>query len=361
MRKRRRIIKRRIRNAILAWIVLIFGTVMLLTLLITGAYFIVSTIGKNRLMKASEGAAPDLMLEQPEEEEIVWQEGWVRYDGKIYEYNDNIMTFLVMGIDKYGEVTENPDAYSGGQADALFLVVADRSTKTFSIIGINRDTMTDVKLYNVHAEGYEQTVTAQISTQYAFGDGMEFSCELTRDAVSALFFDLPINRYVTIYLDAVPELNDAVGGVEVTVLEDLTKIIPEWTEGTQVKLMGQDAFWYVKWRDTTIFESNRGRMARQRQYLTGYVAKAKAAVKQDITLPVSLYKKLAPYMVTDISVDETAYLAGELINYTFDGEIYTLEGTTKRGEVHEEFYPDMDDLRDLMIRIFYVEIDPDLY
>lgn len=361
MRKRRRIIKRRIRNAILAWIALIFGTVMLLALLIIGSYFIVSAIGKNKLMKAGGSHVPDLMLEQPEEEEIQWQEGWVRYDGKIYEYNDNIMTFLVMGIDKEGEVTENPDAYSGGQSDALFLVVADRSTKKLSIIGINRDTMTDVKLYNVHAEGYEQTVTAQISTQYAFGDGMEFSCELTRDAVSALFFDLPINGYVTIYLDAVPELNDAVGGVDVTVLEDLTKKIPEWTEGTQVHLMGEEAFWYVKWRDITIFESNRGRMNRQRQYLTGYVAKAKEAVKQDITLPVTLYKKLAPYMVTDISVDETAYLAGELLNYRFDGEIYTLEGTTQRGEVHEEFYPDMDALRDLMIRIFYVEIDPDLY
>ena len=42
-------------------------------------------------------------------------------NGRIYEYNDDIMTFLIMGIDKNGEVQNNRDATDGGQADALFL------------------------------------------------------------------------------------------------------------------------------------------------------------------------------------------------------------------------------------------------
>ncbi|MGN1147843.1 MAG: LCP family protein, partial [Lachnospiraceae bacterium] len=330
-------------------------------------------IGGNRLKNKAGGSTPNITTEETvtvngtlqeadgaaeEETYVRWEEGWVRYDGKVYEYNSDIMTFLVMGIDKNSEVTDNPDAVSGGQADALFLVVVNPDKKDISIIAVNRDTMTDVKMYDVHTEGYEQTVTAQIATQHGFGDGREQSCELTRDAVSALFYDLPIHGYVSINMAAIAKLNDAIGGVDVTVLEDLTKVNKNWKEGTQITLMGKDAFWYVKWRDTTVFESNRGRLARQKQYLTAFIQKAITETKKDITLPVTLYGELSKYMVTDITVEEVAYLVGELLDYHFDGDaIYTLEGTTEMGEKHEEFYPDYEALKELMIRVFYQEVD----
>ena len=75
-------------------------------------------------------------------------------------------------------------------------------------------------------------------------------------------------------------------------------------------------------------------------------------------MPVRLYGDLAPYMVTDISIDETAYLAGELIGYTLDPEgIYTLSGETVKGDTYEEFYPDEEALKALMIAVFYREVE----
>ncbi len=378
-RRRRKL--RRIRSVVITWLVV----AALVVAVPVAAVFFLRQIGKDRLRNIAGNAAPNLPVDEMDgqgeavssasgsgqdleateetaagnEEQPAWQEGWVRHEGKIYEFNKEILTFLVMGIDKDSEVEDNPDAYSGGQADALFLVAADPTEKRIRIIAVNRDTEVDVKLYDVHAQGYEQTVRAPIAVQHSFGDGREFSCELTEDAVSALFYDLPINGYVAVNMAAIQELNDAIGGVGVTVLEDLTKKNPAWKKGAEVFLKGADAFWYVKWRDTTIFESNRGRLARQKQYLGNFMRSAVEAVKRDLTLPVTLYRKLGKYMVTDISIDEVAYLAGELLDYSFDlDEIYTLEGETGVVDGYERFYPDREALRDLVVEVFYKEVDP---
>lgn len=361
-RSRRR--RRRILQRVLAWL-LVLVLVVAVVVLAVSLYI---SQGGRRLREHTAGARPNLEqeqdtgesdLEQPyaPETETVWEEGWVRHQGRVYEYNEDILTFLVMGIDKMGEVAESKDKVSGGQSDALFLVIANPDDRSIKILAVNRDTMTDVVMYNAGEGGTSPVVTAQITVQHGFGDGKELSCELTRDAVSKLLFDLPINGYVAVNMAAIPELNDTLGGVDVTSLEDLSKMIKGAKEGAELHLEGMDAFWYVKYRDTSVFESARGRLARQKQYLTAFIKQTIAATKQDITLPISLYGKLKKYMVTDVTTDEVAYLASELINYSFDQDaIYTIEGTTVEGENFEEFYPDREALRDLMIRLFYQEV-----
>ncbi len=361
-RRRHRALQR-----ILAWLLVI---VLILAMIVAAVSLYISGGGR-RLRERTAGSVPNLVLEAAETEqpestpednepvpETVWQEGWVRYQGRIYEYNQDIITFLVMGIDKMEEVSESKDAVSGGQADALFLVILNPDDRSIRILAINRDTMTDVVLYQAGEDGSSPVVTAQIAAQHGFGDGREKSCELTRDAVSGLFYDLPISGYVAVNMAAIPELNDALGGVDVMALEDLSSRIKGATEGTLLHLEGMDAFWYVKYRDTEVFESARGRLARQKQYLTAFVKQAIEATKKDITLPLNLYGKLKQYMVTDIAADEVMYLAGQLNDYTFDQDgIYTLEGTTVMGEKHEEFYPDEEALKDLMIRLFYRQVE----
>lgn len=363
-RSRRR--RRRILQQVLAWLLVL----VLVVAVVVAVVSLLISRGGRRLHDRTAGARPNLELEeeeagtvQPEEgyepqTDAVWQEGWIRYQGKVYEYNEDIVTFLVMGIDKMEEVTESKDDVSGGQSDALFLVIVNPDDQSIRILAVNRDTMTDVVLYDAEKGEASPVVTAQIAAQHGFGDGKEQSCELTREAVSRLFYDLPISGYVSVNMAAIPELNDAMGGVDVTCLEDLSKIIKGAKEGAALHLEGMDAFWYVKYRDITVFESARGRLARQKQYLTAFVNKAIAATKEDITLPLNLYGKLKQYMVTDVAVDEMAYLASELVHYSFDqGAIYTLEGDTEMGEKHEEFYPDQNAMRDLMLQLFYREVE----
>lgn len=354
----------RLRNTVLLRMLVI--VVSLILILVIGAT-VFSLSGKYSLLSRTQGASPNLtdlaaenspsILEGMSSQEYVWKEGWIRYNGKIYEYNSDIMTFLIMGIDKLTPVEAAEDATDGGQSDSLFLAVANPDDKSIKIIAVNRDTMVDVYMYGFEQDGITPVVTTQITVQHGFGDGLEQSCEATVNAVSKLFYDLPISGYAAINMGAVGDLVDAVGGIDLYVLEDMTAFSKDWTEGAYIHLEGESACDYVHFRDITVFESARNRLARQKQFLTLYIAKLKECVKQDITLPIQLYSLLNKYMITNVTADQVAYLATQLIDYSFDGDnIYTLEGTTVTGEMFEEFYPDKDALKELMLQIFYREV-----
>lgn len=342
-----------------------------LVLVVFVASRIVLFMGKANFRKSVTGMTPTLTIESSEESgeastanagaasSEVWEEGWVRYDGKIYAYNEDIMTILLLGIDKQGKVSAAKTATDGGQSDAIFLLVANPHTQEISLIGVNRDTIVDVLMVGIGEDGGDVISESQIAVQHGFGNGLNESCELTRDRVSELFYDLPINAYASFNMGGIADLNDALGGVEVTVLEDLTKCRSSWTKGAQVTLEGKDAYYYVKWRDTSVWESARGRLERQKQYINAFLQKAIAATKADLTVPVTLYNSFKDYIVTDLTADEIAYLASELSGYTFEGEIYTLEGTTEMKGEHEAFYPDEDALKELVIQVFYEEVETD--
>ena len=375
----RRKLKRRVTHTLIrisCWAILV---VLILTITLTGGFFLLVRKGERSLRdKTVAGSVPKLQLSDtssktdlpetealeetdPETNEdskslLLWEPDWVEYNDKIYDFNQNIRTFLVMGIDKNSEVTETSGA-DGGQSDSLFLVVVNQEKEQFDLIAVNRDTMTDIYLYGYEdTEGNVPVVTAQITTQHGFGDGKELSCQYTSQAVSAVFFNIPINGYISLDISGVSRLNDAVGGVTVTIPEDMTKIVPEWTPGTEVHLLGWESYLFLRWRDITIFESNRTRLERQKQYLKEFVAKALDMVKKDITFPAALYKELTKYIVTDLSIDEVTYMASSWLNYKF-GSIYSMEGTTLMGSLHEEFYPDYEALRELVLNLFYNEIE----
>lgn len=321
----------------------------------------VRAIGKSSLKNRAEAAGP--VLEQaetepvPGEEKETWQEGWIRYKGTIYAYNEDIMTFLIMGIDRNRDVKEVKEGTNGGQADALFLAVMNPHDKTIKVIGINRNTMTDIDVYNEEG-AYVTTTRAQLAVQHGFGNGMEKSCEYQKKAVQKLFYGLPIHGYAAINMSAIPTINDAVGGVTVTVPDDMTKVDKTLVKDSEVHLMGESAFWYVKYRDTAEFASADKRLARQKQYLNAFIGAAKNAARKDISVVPDLYRAVSSQMVTDITADEAAYLAPILADYRFDNDsFYLLEGETVMGEQFEEFYADEDALYEMILEIFYEEVE----
>ncbi len=342
--------------------------IVVLVAVATIAFLVMQISGKNRLYNRAESARPNisqieiieelvpetLPVDEDEEDAYVWQEGDVRYNGTIYRYNEEILTFLFLGIDRMSEVKEAKDAQDGGQSDALFLLVLDPKSQKVSVIGIPRDTMTEVETYDKDGN-YLGTGMKQICLQHGYGDGAEFSCELSVDAVSHLFYDLPIHGYCSINMGAIPLINDTVGGVELVALEDVinTKI----KEGDTVHLMGKNAYYYLHNRDTKSAESAARRLDRQKQYLTAYAAKAIETMKSDITLPVTLYNTLSNYMVTDITVDEVSYLATQVANYSFSGEqMYSLQGDTTFDGEYEQLCVDEEALYKLVLDVFYEEV-----
>lgn len=293
-----------------------------------------------------EGDSAAEELQENAEGQEPLKDGMLRYQGKTYAYQEDVMTFLCMGIDKSGETKASADLHRGGQADALFLAVMDPGEKKISVIGVNRDTMAELFVYDEEGN-YLGREIGQIALQHAYGDGMEESCERTVEAVSNLFYGIPIHGYFAMNMDVIIPLNDAVGGVDVVIGEGDEK----------VHLEGQEAYSFVRNRDMYAPHSAEQRLERQKQYLEAFALQAKKAVVQDLTLPAKLYTEILPYMVTDISASEAVYLATQAVSYTFGQDnLYSLEGEIRMGEQFEEFYLDETALYELILRIFYEEI-----
>lgn len=337
---------------------------LLIGIFVLGGYFWMEKRGKSSLAE-KQAMLPQQMVsvsvnEIPVEAETevteALEEGEIRYQGKIWTYNKDILTFLCMGIDKKGEVKASGNLLKGGQADAIFLAVLDPDQKKISIIGVNRDTMTEISVYDKDGL-YVGKETAQLALQHAYGDGLEESCERTMEAVSHLFYGLPIHGYCALNMSVIQLINDAIGGVDVTVASDVyISGKRRWKAGEQIHLEGKDAVSFVQGRDTSIAQSAEDRLARQKQYLKAFMDQAIQAVKQDMTLPVKLYSQITPYMVTDITSDEVVYLAGQALSYSFSEEdIYSLTGEVRMGEKYEEFYQDDTALYEMILKIFYKE------
>lgn len=328
------------------------------------AFLIVGAIGKANL-RSNVIAAPKLEnapvvieLQPTEEEAAGWKEGWVKYNGQIYAYNEDILTFLIMGIDKTKDVKEVAEGTNGGQADALFLVVLNPHDDSLSVIGINRNTMTDVSVYDNNGS-FVNTVKAQIAVQHGFGNGVEESCEYQVNAVQHLFYEMPVHGYAAINMSAIGPLTDMVGGVDVVALEDIksgnSTVIKE---GEEVHLEGDLAFAYIHNRDTKEFGSADHRLERQKQFITTYLQKVKQKTKEDIGFPISVYQSIAPQTVTSLTVDEMTYLVSIAKDYSFDENyLYTLKGETKQGDVFEEFYVDETNLFELILKVFYEPVE----
>lgn len=355
-RKRRRIIIR-----VVSW-----ALVIILAVVIIGAGVAIYMTGRGgkTLQEKTADSAPVLDNQYVKTEEVKqmeetveWQSDWVMHNDIIYDYNENIMAFLLLGIDKKGELVATDKLADGGQSDAMFLAVVNPDKKKIDLIGINRDTMVDVHCYGYELNGEIPIVEAQITTQYGFGNGRETSAEYAVQAVSDLFYSLPINGYVAIGYDAIPALNDLIGGVDLECITDLTYRDPGWGIGAQLHLEGEDALRYVRLRDVHVFESARGRLDRQKQYINAFIQKAVSVVKEDVTIVATMYEEAMKYMCTDISIDQMLYLAKELSGYEFGG-IYSMEGETVL-EDFEQFYPDYDQLKELILQLFYEPVELD--
>ena len=339
---------------------IIWASLMTLIVVALVGFEAMRMFGKNNLTNKSATSTP--MRAQTEdyqpEEGVTWQPDWVRYNGGVYDYNEDITTFLIMGIDKDDEVvTKVNEGTGGGQADALFLLVLNPRDQSIKVIGINRNSMTDIDIYDDYGR-YQNTIVAQIALQHGYGDGMEKSCEYTVKAVSNMFYQLPIHGYAAINMSAIPTINDQVGGVDVEVLDDLTKWDKSLVKGSKVHLEGDSAFYYVKARDITIYGSNDDRLERQRQYLNGFIQAARNVSQDNPNAAVELFTAISNQMVTNITPDEISYLAPYITSYSFDpSDLRTIDGKTQKTGKYEEFIIDEDSLYQTIIDVFYEKVD----
>lgn len=278
----------------------------------------------------------------------------VYYNGKTYIENSDVSAYLFMGVDKSGELNPDDAHYrEGGQADVQLVLVVDEAKESYAILQLNRDTMTKVQVLSYSGTPMEKVVQ-QIALAYAYGDGGESSCENAVQAVSDFLYGIEIKGYASLVLDAIPVLNDWVGGVTVTVKDDFSQVDPSLVMGETITLNGQQAYNYIRYRFNVADETNVSRMARHREYLAGLSKQLEAKLSQDINQINDLYKELEPYMVTDMSSGAIIKLINKCRNYTNEG-IITIDGEVVQGEQFMEFYPDETAVKDMVMQLFYKE------
>lgn len=277
----------------------------------------------------------------------------IEVDGETYRRRREVTAILLMGIDRSSDAVIT-GYRNGGQSDFLQLLAIDSSDRTITRVPIDRDTMTPITVLGVLGDK-AGVRTAQICLSHGFGDGKQQSCELTVDAVSNLMVGAPIDEYFAMNLDGISTMNDALGGVTVTLEDDFSALDPAMTLGTTLTLRGIQAEYFVRSRMNIGVGTNEARMKRQQVYIEQIGNMLDERVREDQNFIGTLYDELTPYLVTSMS-------RGYLINKAwttreYERRVAEIPGEHRIGsDGFMEFHADEDAVEQLVLELFYQKV-----
>lgn len=274
----------------------------------------------------------------------------IERNGVKYFPRQDITVMLIMGIDEVGPVKDSGSYNNTGEADMIALAVFDETNEQMDILYINRDTMVDMPVLGIGGKP-AGTANRQIAVSHTYGSGLEDSCENTKKTVSDLLYGLPINYYVAMNMDAIPILNDAVGGVTVTVVDDFSDVNPNIMMG-QTTLMGQDALDYVQERREVGDQKNTSRMERQKEYMKNFLSAFKSKTSASDMFVLNTYEQVSDYIVTDLVANSMSSIWNKYADYQLD-EVVTLQGENTLENGHYAFILDEAALDALILKMFY--------
>ena len=272
------------------------------------------------------------------------------YKGRTYRLNENITSIACLGIDKE-ELMAGARPGTAGQSDTNIVLAIDTVKGSVTAINIPRDTMVDVNVFTIEGH-YVNTTHEQLCMAYAYGDGKKTSCENAVASIERVLFGMPINSYISLDMDGIGVINDAVGGVTVTPNETFG----DFTEGKAVTLHGDQALYFVRLRGSDVNASLR-RSERHVTYATAFAQKALSAVKQDFGTVSRLYNTTMKYCSTNVDLSKVTYLATTLLSKGFGGlNAVTVPGTMAAGKVYAEYTVDTEAAFEMILSIFYTEV-----
>ena len=279
------------------------------------------------------------------------------FNGKWYQLRNRLDTYLIIGLDKDSEALTNLDSearLNDMQSDLLLLAIVDRAENTISLLQLNRDSMTDIP--RIGKEGATlPTVYQQLALAHTYGSGGKDSCLNTVHAVSNLLYGIPIEHFFSLTMDGVTVLADLVDGVPVLVEDDFSRVTNALPKGETVTLRGDLALTFVRGRAGVADNSNLNRMKRQKVFLDSLQQRLRAKLDEGSDFALKLARSLADYTVSDLLTEELAREAERVHAYRFMG-IESTPGTARKGEMFMEFYPDEEELKDILIRLLMEEV-----
>ena len=353
-------------------VTLAFMFIIILTIGLAG--IVIYKSGEMSLKASASSQTPSLVTDEAQvakirenlnyNSSVAWQEDWVVYGDKVYEYREDALNFLLFGIDRKGELSSETRLtdWKAGQADVIFLLSLCKEDKTLSVIGIPRNSMVNVEVFNNKSECID-TIYDQICLQYGYAGGGELGLAKMSESVSELFGGLPIHGACAVSYDAVSELTDRLGGIEVVVPDDMTAYNSAYVQGSTQTLTGKNVVNYLRYRDMHTLGSPTVRLARQKAFMRTAATRMLQEIKANPAFVKETYEAVKPYMNTDISIDEAVYTAAQALDCTFSAEsFYQLSGEDRadyiddEGDYYNDYYLDEEALKDLIMRVFYKEV-----
>lgn len=217
----------------------------------------------------------------------------------------------------YGVDSRDSNLNTGTNSDAIILLSINKDTKEVKMISVYRDTLLQIQS--------DSQTTHKVNYAYQLGGALMSINTLNAN------LDLAISDYITVDFNAMADIINTLGGVEVTVTEDevnnLNKNLAEqigisgkYSEGvheagTKV-LNGQQAVAYSRIRSTG--KGDITRTMRQRTVLLGLVNKM---INADSKMISNLIDVSFSCISTSLTKDEVTSLAKDIADYKITGNI----------------------------------------
>lgn len=217
----------------------------------------------------------------------------------------------------YGVDSRDSNLNTGTNSDAIILLSINNDTKEVKMVSVYRDTLLQIQS--------ESPITQKVNYAYQLGGALMSINTLNAN------LDLDISGYITVDFNAMADIINALGGVEVTVTEDevnnLNKNLAEQIgisgkysdgvhdAGTKV-LNGQQAVAYSRIRSTG--KGDITRTMRQRTVLLGLVNKM---INADSKMISNLIDVSFSCISTSLTKDEVTSLAKDIADYKITGNI----------------------------------------
>ena len=269
------------------------------------------------------------------------------YQGQSYPLKRNTSSLLLIGTDNFVGDSKQYEGlpYNFNLADFLVVLVFDHSAKTVTPFQICRDSMCEVP---VTSGG---TKRMQITLAHTYGSGKQDSCENVQKAAETLLLGVPIDSYLSFTMDTVPYINDLVGGVTVTLEDDIPALGPEYVKGATITLRGTSALRFVRYRNTDLLDDNLRRMSHHRLYLTAFADAARASAAKDSEFVTRVFKAVEKFICTNLSMEQVSDMLNNLNEYEILPAV-TPDGEYVMGKEFAEYIVDETSLWDCVRMVF---------
>lgn len=207
----------------------------------------VAVYGYMRLKQTTDAIHTDLS-----DEEFVQEKHPSREKDKINLNGEEPFSILLLGIDKEGEGLDR------GRSDTMMVMAVNPKNKKTTLVSIPRDTRTEII-----GKGFDD----KINHAHAFG-----GAGMSMNTVQNLL-DIPIDYFVSVNMEGIQQIVDAVGGITVTPTLSFNQSGYSFVQGQPTTVNGEAALAYSRMRKQDP-QGDFGRQERQREIVLAVLTKA---------------------------------------------------------------------------------------